>query len=39
MLIHSMIEMGITPDTFTNVAVKNIEIIDVKKIVALKGYL
>ena len=30
-LIHSMIEMGITPDFFTNVAVKNIEIIDVKK--------
>jgi len=24
MLIHSMIEMGITPDIFTNVAVKNI---------------
>jgi len=23
-LIHSMIEMGITPDIFTNVAVKNI---------------
>ena len=37
-VIHSMIEMGITPDIFTNVAVKNIEIIDVKKIVSLKDH-